>query len=129
MLCARVYIPCPPVWMRDMPTRPDNLSSLESFQMEIGRRILKLPSFFSNLTVHICLGWPSMTSRQATSTRISLYKFLYIFTAAAITDPWNVSIIQQCRMLENITETNTSFMPRNSCSCSLNYKSRKEKPL
>ena len=42
-----------------------------------------------------------------TSTRISLYKFINIFTAAAITDPWNVSIIQQCRMLENITGTNT----------------------
>ena len=31
----------------------------------------------------------------------------YIFTSAAIIDPWNVSIIQQCRMLENITGTNT----------------------
>ena len=49
-------------------------------------------------------------------------------TAAAITDPWNVSIIQQCRMLENITGTNTSFMPREFWSCSFNYKSRKEKP-
>ena len=84
--------------------------------MEIGRRILKLPSFFSNLTVRICLGWPSMTSRILVRKLQFLAKLLqpgtrsiasYIFTAAAITDPWNMSIIQECRMLENITVTNT----------------------
>ena len=39
----------------------------------------------------------------------------YIFTAAAKTDPWNVSIIQQCRMLENNYYRNKhcSFMLEN----------------
>ena len=85
--------------------------------MEIGQRILKLYTvIFSNLTVHICLGWLSMASRILVRKLQFLAKLLqpgsrsissYIFTAAAITDPWNMSIIQQCRMLENITGTNT----------------------
>ena len=98
-------------WLLDQTT----LSSLESFQMEIGRRVFKL-TFFSNSTVRICLRWPSMASRILVRKLQFLTKLLQagsrsttsqIFTAAAITDPRNVSSIQQCRMLENITETNT----------------------
>ena len=95
---------CPPVSMRDMAIDKTTLSSLKSFQMEIERRILKLPSLFSNLNVRICLGWPSMASRIVVRKLQFLAKLLqpgsrsissYIFTAAAIADPWNVSIIQK----------------------------------
>ena len=99
-----------------MATRPDNLIFSGELPNGNWTKNLKLPSFLSNLTVHICLEWPSMTSTILVRKLQFLAKLLqpgshsissYIFTAAAITDPWNVSIIQQCRMLENITGTNT----------------------
>ena len=90
-----------------------SLSALESFQAEIGRRILKLPSFFSTSTVQICLCWPSMATRILVRKLGFLAKLLspqvnsissHIFTSTAITDPLNISIIQQCRFLESITQ-------------------------
>ena len=83
------------------------LSALESFQCEIGRRILRLPKHYSGNAVHIGLHWPSM------STRIFLRKILFlskllcnykdtlcsrVFTTLII---YNTSIVQQCRMLES----------------------------
>ena len=91
-----------------------SLSQLERFQAELGRRILKLPSFFSTSTVCICLCWPSMASRILVRKLSFLAKLLFpqnhsisshMFTSAAITDPLNISIIQQCRLLESITHT------------------------
>ena len=39
------------------------LEKLESFQAEIGRRILTLPRFHSSRAVRLALGWPSITTR------------------------------------------------------------------
>ena len=86
------------------------LSALESFQCEIGRRILRLPKHYSGNAVCICLHWPSM------STQIFLRKILFlskllcyskdtlssrVFTCLAIEDIYNTSIVQQCRILES----------------------------
>ena len=48
------------LWSRDWILDEAYLELLESFQAEIGRRILK---FHSQLSVHIGLSWPSTTSR------------------------------------------------------------------
>lgn len=90
------------------------LSSIESLRVEIGQKILKLPSFSSNWTIYLFLWWSSMVSRILVWKRHFLAKLLqpgthsissHIFTTAAITNSWNMSIVQQCRMLERITET------------------------
>ena len=67
--------------------------------------------FFVNTTVRLCLSWPSLTSRLYIwkMTFLTSPKLLSpkkrtitsdIFTTTAINDPWTVSIIQSCRMLE-----------------------------
>ena len=40
------------------------LHQLESFQGEIGRRILKLSKYHSTLSTHLALRWPSVTARM-----------------------------------------------------------------
>ena len=83
---------------------------LDQFQYEIGRRILKLPKHFSGHVVRICLCWPSMSSRILARKLSFLAKLLQsekstlssqMFTSVAIIDAYDVSIIQQCRMLES----------------------------
>ena len=39
------------------------LSLFESFQAEIGRRILKLSRFHSRLSINVALRWPTMRAR------------------------------------------------------------------
>ena len=48
------------------------LKTLESFQCEIGRRILRLPKFYSNNAIPIGLHWPTV------STRILLRKLSFL---------------------------------------------------
>ena len=48
------------------------LKALESFQSEIGRRILRLPKFYSNNAIRIGLHWPTV------STRILLRKLSFL---------------------------------------------------
>ena len=83
---------------------------LDQFQNEIGRRILRLPKNSSAKVVRICLNFPSMACRVLLRKLTFLGKLLQteehtisssIFTSALITDPFNVSIIQQCKMLES----------------------------
>ena len=83
------------------------LNLLERFQGEIGRRILRLPNFYSGRAVRIGLHWASM------STRILLRKLKFLskllcpkkdtlssrtFTSLAVEDVYNTSVIQQCLM-------------------------------
>ena len=93
---------------------------------EIGRRILKLPSFFSTSTVRICLCWPSMATRILIRKLGFLAKLLSsqdlsissrLFTSAAITDSLNISIIQQYRLLESITRTDVLKLCLESPEC------------
>ena len=93
-------------WLLDSTT----IAMLDRFQIEIGRRILWLPSFVLNSVVRLCLCWPSMTSRILIRKLTYLAKLLSsnkrsissdIFSSAIISDPLNVSLIQQCIMLES----------------------------
>ena len=52
-------------WLLDSST----LNLLERFQGEIGRRILRLPKFYSGRAVRIGLHWPSMSAGQESCER------------------------------------------------------------
>ena len=93
------------------------LKALESFQCEIGRRILRLPKFYSNNAIHairIGLHWPTVSTRILLRKLSCLAKLLCskndsistrVFNSLAIDDVYDSSIIQQCRMLESVLGT------------------------
>ena len=92
-------------WLLDSST----ILLLEQFQYEIGRRILKLQNNTSGKLVRLCLNLPSMACRILIRKLTLLGKLMTpenstissaIFTAQAIVEPFNISIIQQCKMLE-----------------------------
>jgi len=93
-------------WLLDS----SSITLLERFQFEIGRRILKLPKSFSGTVVRICLNLPSIASIILLRKVNFLAKLLStasssssrVFISATISDPLNVSLIQQCRMLESV---------------------------
>ena len=94
-------------WLLDSST----IQLLERFQLEIGRRILKLPKWFSGIVIRICLSLPSIVYRVSLRKIKYLAKLLVggsksissrVFVSATIADPVNVSLIQQCKMLESI---------------------------
>ena len=94
-------------WLLDSST----IQLLECFQLEIGRRILKLPKWFSGTVIRICLSLPSIVYRVFLRKIKYLAKLLIggsksissrVFVSATIADPVNVSLIQQCKMLESI---------------------------
>lgn len=94
-------------WLLDS----SSISLLERFQYEIGRKILNLPKYFSGTVVRICLDLPSITCLILLRKVNFLAKLLAantnclstrVFTSAAISDPVNVSLLQQCRMLESL---------------------------
>ena len=92
-------------WLLDSTS----LNALESFQHEIGCRILCVPRCYSKSAVRIGLHWPSV----ATSVLIRKLSFLSkllsgtmdtisrrIFTSLAMENVFETSIVQQCKMLE-----------------------------
>ena len=94
------------------------LKALESFQCEIGRRILRLPKFYSNNAVHIRLHWPTVSTRILLRKLSFLAKLLSsnndsistrVFNSLAIDDVYDSSIIQQCRKLESALGILTSL--------------------
>ena len=85
------------------------IQALEKFQCEIGRRILKLSKFHANDTIRNGLHWPTVATRILIRKLTFLSKLLSncndtmssrIFISLAIDDVYNISIIQQCKMLE-----------------------------
>ena len=83
---------------------------LYQFQNEIGRRILKLQKNASGKVTRLCLNFKSMACRILLRKLSFLGKLLEsrqrtissaIFTSATISDPSEVSIVQQCKMLES----------------------------
>ena len=64
------------------------IQALEKFQCEIGRRILKLSKYHANYVILIGLHWPADTMSYR------------IFISLAIEDIYNISVVQQCKMLE-----------------------------
>ena len=89
---------------------------LESFQFEIGRRILHLKKHHSKKVVRLRLQWPSVATRILIHKLTFLTKLLAntddiissrIFTSLAIVDVYNMGIVQ-CQMLES--ELNTDAL-------------------
>ena len=91
------------------------IQALEKFQCEIGRRILKLSKYHANDVIWIGLHWPAVATRillrklTFSSKLLSNYKDTMssrIFISLAIEDIYNISVVQQCEMLEATLATN-----------------------
>ena len=92
-------------WLLDSTS----LNALESFQHEIGCRILRVPRCYSKSAVRIGLHWPSVATRVLIRKLSFLSKLLSgtmdtisrrIFTSLAMENVFETSIVQQCKMLE-----------------------------
>ena len=92
-------------WLLDSTS----LNALESFQHEIGCRILHVPRCYSKSAVRIGLHWPSVATRVLIRKLSFLSKLLSgtmdtisrrIFTFLAMENVFETSIVQQCKMLE-----------------------------
>ena len=101
------------------------LAFLDSFQCEIGCRILRLPKHHSGNAVCIALHWPYMSTRIFLRKVAFLSKLLRqnkdslccrIFTSLAIENVYNTSIVQQCRMLESDIVAKCLHNPENATS-------------
>ena len=90
------------------------LNLLQSFQAELGRRILKLPKFASNTVPLLVLNWLSMCARllcnklsflfwvcNGGSTSLSTQ----VFRTIAVSDVTSMSIVKQCHFLDSILGT------------------------
>ena len=85
------------------------LSTLESFQAELGKRILKLPKFTSNNIPLLTLNWPSMCARILCSKLSFLHRIYHVqntslssqvFNSIAASDVMSMSLVKQCKFLE-----------------------------
>ena len=95
------------------------LSKLESFQAELGKRILKLPNYTSNTIPLLALDWPSMCSRILCSKLAFLNSVLTdnptqslrsrVFNSIAASDVMSMSIVKQCKFLEEKLDSNSNF--------------------
>lgn len=84
------------------------LSSLESFQSELGKRILKLPKHTSNSIPLLVLNWPSMGGRILCNKLSFLIRSSQdqcdslksqVFNSLAASDVMSMSIVKQCKFL------------------------------
>ena len=91
------------------------IQALEKFQCEIGRKILKLSKYCANYVIRIGLHWPAVATRILLRKLTFLSKLLSnykdkmsspIFISLAIEDMYNISVVQQCKMLEATLATN-----------------------
>ena len=91
------------------------LEELEKFQCWIGKKILRLSRSHSNTAVRIGLDWPSMRARVLIRKLNYLRKLVgegeerlssQIFLAFGSRDVSQLTIIEQCRYLETVYETN-----------------------
>ena len=91
-----------------------HIRMLESFQAEIGKRILGISKYHSNTSTLIGLHWPSVKARILLRKLTFLAKVLesddilssHVFRTLASEDVYNVSLVQQCRSLEQHIGTN-----------------------
>ena len=93
-------------WLLDVTT----IKMLESFQCEIGCRILRVPKHHFKKVVRQGSQWPLVATRILICKPTFLAKLLantndiisnHIFTSLAIMDIYNAGIVQQCQMLES----------------------------
>ena len=86
----------------------DMLLTLESFQEQIGRRILKLSRFHSALAVRVLLQWPSVQTRVLMRKLIFLKRVVsgdevvssHVFRTLAAGDVNRIQLVQESRYLE-----------------------------
>ena len=91
------------------------LSKLESFHSELGKCILQLSKHTSNNVPVLALKWPSMCVR----TLYNKFSFLccvqngepyslstQVFRTLAATDVYSISVIKQCKFLDEVLGTN-----------------------
>ena len=92
------------------------LRLLENFQAELGRRILKLSRYHSNLSVSLGLSWPSITSRILITKLKFLCRLLSSETETVATRTlhtlaseglYSLGIVQQCIFLDSKLKVNT----------------------
>ena len=91
-------------WILDHPC----LTVLENFQAEIGKRILHPPPRHPNNAVQVGLQWPSVASRILIHKLTYLAKLMTsdnqisakLFSSLVIEDIYQISIVQQCKLLE-----------------------------
>ena len=97
-------------WLLDSTS----LSALESFQHEIGCRILRVPKFYSKASVKVALHWLNVTTCTLIRKLNFLSKLLSgskdiisrrVFSSLSIDYIYETSIVQQCRMLESRLDT------------------------
>lgn len=90
------------------------LLTLEAFQAELGKRILKLPKHFANLCPLVFLDWPTMRYRILIQKLSFLYRLIHsckstisvkVFNSLKDQAPGPL-IVQQCKLLEEVYDTN-----------------------
>ena len=95
------------------------LLKLESFQAELGKRILRLPKHTSNTIPLLALNWPSMCSSIVCS-KLTLLQSVFnddlthslrsqVFNSIAASDVISLSIVKQCKFLEENFGSNSNF--------------------
>ena len=90
------------------------LKKLESFQAEIGKRILRLPKSTANNVVLLALQWPSIRARVLCIKLAFLLKLMNytdslssrVFRSLAINDVEALHLVRQCRFLESRFDSN-----------------------
>ncbi len=90
------------------------LSRLESFQADLGKRILRLHSSSSNRGCRIALHWPLMCARVLCSKFAFLLKLLQgddslssrVFRSLAASEVESIQLVRQCRFLESYYGSN-----------------------
>ena len=100
------------------------LSKLESFQAELGKRILRLHHSSSNHGCRIVLHWPSMCARVLCSKLAFLLKLLQgvdslssqVFRSLATSDVESIQLVRQCRYLESCFGSNNILLDPTSFS-------------
>ena len=106
-----------------------HLHILLSFQAEIGKRILGISKYHSNIGTRIGLHWPSVTKARVLCRKLTfLAKLLeeddcpssHVFRTLASEGTYEISIMQQCHFLEQHIGTNYLQLclkdPPNACS-------------
>ena len=84
------------------------LKKLESFQCEIGKRILQLPKSSANNIVRMVLLWPSIRARVLCIKLSFLLKVMrdedslssQVFRSLAVDDVESLVLVKQCRFLK-----------------------------
>ena len=93
-----------------------HLHILESFQAEIGKRILGISKYHTNTSTLIGLHWPSVKARILIRKLTFLAKLLeeddslssQVFRTLASDDVYEISLVQQCHFLEQ--QIGTSYL-------------------